>query len=227
MNFRKLSGALLAATTVFTSTLPAEANPFQLSPAIFDAAPSTTTPATVGNTGNAIAPAATQQPSHPAAPASQVGNSEIQGLGDHQSWIDTGVLANDPRAMCSDVGLGNNTRSSSSRVAASSSTSNRSSESRTHNDQGGGGFNVFGIVGANGSGGSQGSQSRSASSNAESERTQSSSSSSSTVVVGRNCDAFVDAAARRDMNYQDNLTQRYRIRVERRGQQVDTLLTDR
>jgi hypothetical protein len=45
-----------------------------------------------------------------------------------------------------------------------------------------------------------------------------------TVEVGHNCDAFVQSAAARDMNYQDNLTERYRIKVERRGQQVDRLL---
>lgn len=38
------------------------------------------------------------------------------------------------------------------------------------------------------------------------------------VEVGHNCDTFVQFAATRDMNYQDNLTERYRIKVERRGQ---------
>jgi hypothetical protein len=47
------------------------------------------------------------------------------------------------------------------------------------------------------------------------------------VAQGKNCDTFVNFAAARDMNYQDNLTKRYEIKTGRRGQQVNQLLEDK
>ena len=80
-------------------------------------------------------------------------------------------------------------------------------------------------LGNGGGGGAGSSQSRNSSDQRNRQRESSASSvETSTVVVGRNCDAFVEAAAARDMNYEDNLTERYNIRVNRRGQQVDSLL---
>lgn len=223
MNFRKFSGSLIAATTLLTSALPASANPFQLQTSPLFQAPVLTAPASGNAAGNAAGAVARPDRATSESASEQVGNSEISGLGDHDSWVDTGVLAEDPRALCSDVGLGNNTRASASTVAMSTSSSDRASQSRSHNNGGGGGFSIFGI-GANGSGSSQGSQNSSESSNRRSNRSESNNSSSSTVVVGRNCDAFVEAAAARDMNYEDNVTERYRIRSGRRGEQVDGLL---
>jgi hypothetical protein len=211
MNFRKLTTSLLAATTLLASALPANAGPFDgVSGGVFK-------PGSAAPIGNVV-------PSNSPAP---VGNSEVQGLGDHQSWVDPKVLAKDPRALCSDIGLGNNTRSSASKIALADSTSTRSSSAKTHNNGGGGGVSVLGIVGVNGSGSSQGSQNSSNSKDTRTNSNEERSSNSSTVVQGRNCDAFVNSAAARDMNYQDNLTRRYEIKTGRRGQQVNQLLEDK
>ncbi|WP_414577313.1 hypothetical protein [Anabaena sp. CCY 9402-a] len=215
MKLRHLTSSLLTATALLTSTLPAFAGPFDAQPAgIFK--PINVVPSKVGNT----------TPSTPAPISNPVGNTEIQGLGDHQSWVDPNTLAKDPRALCSDVGLGNNTRTSNSKIALATSTSTRSSSSRSHNDGGGGGVSIFGI-GVSGNGSSQGNQSNSNSKDTSNNSTDERSSSSATVVQGKNCDAFVNSAAARDMNYQDNLTRRYEIKTGRRGQQVNQLLEDK
>ncbi|QLE59079.1 hypothetical protein [Nostoc sp. TCL26-01] len=217
MKFRHLTSSLLTATALLTSTLPAFAGPFDVKPAgIFK--PVDVVPGAVGNV--------TPKTPVPSTPSNPVGNGEIQGLGDHQSWVDQKTLANDPRALCSDVGLGNNTRNSTTKLALANSTSTRSSSSSSHHDGGGGGVSFLGI-GVNGSGSSQGSQNNSSSKDTRNNRTEENSSSSSTVVQGKNCDAFVNAAAARDMNYQDNLTRRYEIKTGRRGQQVNQLLEDK
>jgi hypothetical protein len=210
MKFRHLTGSLLTATALLTTTLPAFAGPFEVKPGIF--AP--------------VKPGAAIGNGTPSTPSNPVGNSEIQGLGDHQSWVDPKTLANDPRALCSDVGLGNNTRTSSSKLALATSTSTRSSSSQSHNDGGGGGVSFLGI-GVSGSGASQGSKNNSDSSDHRNNRTEENSSSSATVVQGKNCDAFVNSAAARDMNYQDNLTRRYEIKTGRQGQQVNQLLENK
>lgn len=219
MKFRHLTSSLLTATALLTSTLPAFAGPFDAQPAgIFK--PVNVTPGAVLGNGTSKTPA------NPSAPSNPVGNTEIQGLGDHQSWVDPKTLANDPRALCSDVGLGNNASSSSTKLALATSTSTRSSSSRSHNDGGGGGVSFLGI-GVSGSGASQGSQNNSDSKDQRTNRNEEKTNSSSTVVQGKNCDAFVNSAAARDMNYQDNLTRRYEIKTGRRGQQVNQLLEDK
>jgi hypothetical protein len=218
MKFRHFTGSLLTATALITTSIPAFAGPFDLKPnGIFSPA-AATRGATIGN--------GTANNSSSNTPPNPVGTSEIQGLGDHQSWVDQKTLANDPRALCSDVGLGNNTRNSSNKIALANSSSSRSSSSRSHNDGGGGGVSFLGI-GVSGSGASQGSQNNNEARDQNSNRTEENSSSSSTVVQGKNCDAFVGAAAARDMNYEDNLTRRYEIKTGRRGQQVNQLLDNR
>ncbi|MFN6565653.1 hypothetical protein A6770_11300 [Nostoc minutum NIES-26] len=219
MKFRHLTSSLLTATALVTSTLPAFAGPFDAQPAgIFK--PVNVIPGAVLGNGTA------KTPTTPTAPSNPVGNTEVQGLGDHQSWVDPKTLANDPRALCSDVGLGNNTSSSSTKLALANSTSTRSSSSRSHNDGGGGGVSFLGI-GVSGSGASQGSQNNSDSKDQRTNRNEEKTNSSSTVVQGKNCDAFVNSAAARDMNYEDNLTRRYEIKTGRRGQQVNQLLEDK
>ncbi|MBW4556105.1 MAG: hypothetical protein KME59_09220 [Trichormus sp. ATA11-4-KO1] len=214
MKFRHLTSSLLTATALLTSSLPAFAGPFDVQPAgIFK--PATVIPGAVIGNGTPKTPA------H--APSNPVGNSEIQGLGDHQSWVDQQTLAKDPRALCSDIGLGNNTRNSASKVALATSVSTRSSSASNHKNGGGGGVSILGI-GVSGSGSSQGSKNESNSRDQRINRNEEESSSSSTVVQGKNCDAFVNSAAARDMNYQDNLTRRYEIKTGRRGQQVNQLL---
>ncbi|MBH8571792.1 hypothetical protein I8752_01855 [Nostocaceae cyanobacterium CENA369] len=216
MKFRHLTSSLLTATALVTSTLPAFAGPFNAQPAGIFKPVNVIPGAVLGNgTGNTST-----------TPSNPVGNTEVQGLGDHQSWVDPKTLANDPRALCSDVGLGNNTNSSSTKLALATSTSTRSSSSRSHNDGGGGGVSFLGI-GVSGSGASQGSQNNSDSKDQRSNRNEEKTNSSSTVVQGKNCDAFVNSAAARDMNYEDNLTRRYEIKTGRRGQQVNQLLEDK
>jgi len=228
LNTRHFTVSLLTVGSLLISAFPVHANPFQGQSALGSHSPLFRTPvvapASPAPVGAAVGNAAPRRTA-PASSASQpVGNGEIQGLGNHDSWIDTGVLANDPRAMCSDAAMGNNTRSNNTQLALSDSRSDRASESRTHNDAGGGGGSFLGIVSVSGSGGSQGSQNTSSSSDRRNSRNEAHSESSSTAVVGRNCDAFVQSAAARDMNYEDNVTERYRIRSGRRGEQVDGLL---
>jgi hypothetical protein len=208
MKLRQLTGSLIVAATLFASAVPASANPFGTA---------------TGGVFKPI-PAGNAAPSTPASTPN--GNSEVQGLGDHQSWVDQKTLANDPRALCSDLSLGNNTRTNASELALANSTSTRSSSSKSHNDGGGGGVSFLGI-GASGSGSSQGSQNNSDSKDTRNNRNEKNSSSSSNVVQGKNCDAFVNSAAARDMNFQDNLTRRYEIKTGRRGQQVNQLLENK
>lgn len=150
--------------------------------------------------------------------------------GEHESWINADTLSKDPRALCSDVGLGSNTQnnngssSSYNRNSAASSNSasgNRSStrsSNSTHNDGGGGSVSVLGIFSVGGSGGSKGSNS-SYSNNSNRYANASSSNranasgysnafdrNASTVVTGKNCDAFVGAAAARDIAHDNNQT---------------------
>jgi len=217
MKLRQLTGFLIAASATVTSTLPAHAGPFDPAGGIFKSAAQTPA-ATVGNSSKVTAAPNTSN--------SSVGNSEVQGLGDHQSWVDPKVLAKDPRALCSDFGLGNNTITKSSEIALVTSSSTRSSSSQSHNERGGGGFSILGS-GANGSGSTQGSKNNSDSNDRRINSTDKNSSSSSTVVRGRNCDAFVSSAAERDKNYQDNLTKRYEVKTRERGSRVQTLLENK
>lgn len=222
MKFSQIAGSLLAATTLLVSSLPAQAGPFDnQAGGVFKPVTSKVKPAAVGN----VIP----KKSGVNSVQQSIGNSEIKGLGgDHESWVDTKVLSKDPRALCSDVGLGNDTRTSSIKIAQSTSQTSRSSSATASKGGGGGGVgvNIFGIgVGANGSGGKQSSQRTRNSDSSRSNRRQQVNTSSSTVVKGRNCDAFVESAAARDMNYQDNVTRRYEIKTNRRGQQVNQLLT--
>jgi hypothetical protein len=217
MSFRKLSTSLLATTGIVLTSAPAFAGPFNL-PAggVFVPPITNVIPGAIGNV--------TPTPATPTAPApAENGNSEVQGLGDHDSWVSQDVLAEDPRALCSDVGLGSNTVATTSSSASSYAESSRNINTTSSAGGGGGGFSFLGI-GASGSGSSNNSGSSDNSSANNGDASDSQSSESSTVVVGRDCGAFVEAAAARDMNFEDNLTERYRINVDRRGDQVDNLL---
>ncbi|MFK8183959.1 MAG: hypothetical protein AB8B99_11340 [Phormidesmis sp.] len=215
MTFFKRSSSVLATAGLLFVSAPAFANPFVpavdgifIAPEIpvTPEAPTPTAPAT-------------------AAQSENVGNSEVQGLGDHESWVSQELLAEDPRALCSDVGLGSDTYASSNRSSSSSSSRTRTSSANASSREGGGGVSVLWGLGSAGGSGAGSSNSRNSSDQRNRERQSNASSvETSTVVVGQNCDAFVEAAAARDMNYEDNLTERYSIRVNRRGQQVDSLL---
>lgn len=89
MNFRNITSSLLAATTLLVSTLPAQAGPFD------SKASGVFKPTSA--VGNVIQKTNSTQTSN--------GNAEVQGLGNHKSWVDTKILADDPRALCSDTGL--------------------------------------------------------------------------------------------------------------------------
>lgn len=218
MAFRKLSASVLATSGLLLAAVPAFAGPFD----------AVSTESIFVNPGTVISPEPAGIATPPAAPpaASQsesVGNSEVQGLGDHDSWVSQDLLAEDPRALCSDVGLGSNTVASATRITASSAEKTRSSSDRASAGGGGGGVSFLGI-GVSGSGSSQNRQRNSSARDTRSRESNANSYETSTVVVGQNCDAFVESAAARDMNYEDNLTERYRIRSGRRGEQVDNLL---
>ncbi|WP_347608573.1 hypothetical protein [Trichormus azollae] len=115
MKLRHFTGSFLRATALLTTTLPAFAGLFKIKPGgVFSAA--VVTPGKAIGNGTP----STSTPSNP------VSNSEIQGLGGHQSWVNPNTLAEDPRALCSDVGLGNNTRNSSTKIPLGTSTSNQS-----------------------------------------------------------------------------------------------------
>jgi len=212
MNVLKLSGSLLTTTLLFSAALrPAIAGPFDFKPAGTIFGSPTLTPAPKPTPTPAVKPEKT-------------GGSEVAELGSHESWVDTDLLSKDPRALCSDVGLGENKTSNSTKVAVATSTRDYSRVQESKNASGGGGGSVLGIVSIKGSGGSQNSKDATQSQQTTYSLSQDHHSSTATVVVGKNCDAFVNAAAARDMNYEDNLTQRYGIKMNRRGQQVDNLL---
>ena len=215
MKFLKLSTSVLATTGLLLATAPAFANPFM--PTLDSVFVAPTVP---------VSP----EPPAPVSPATSsqsedVGNTDVQGLGDHDSWVSQDLLAEDPRALCSDVGLGSDTYAMNTSSSSSSSSRTRTATSNSSAREGGGGGSaLWGLVEVSGGGAGQ---SRSTARNDESNRSRQRDSQTvetSTVVVGQNCDAFVEAAAARDMNYEDNLTERYSIRVNRRGQQVDSLL---
>jgi hypothetical protein len=149
---------------------------------------------------------------------------------EHESWINAETLAKDPRALCSDVGLGENKQNNhgsfssydrnatANRSSASGSNANSRSNSNSHNDRGSGSVSVFGIVSVGGGGGSQGSNASHSSNSSRYARATASSQSSAngrsstynrdsvTVVTGKNCDAFVEAAAARDIAHDNNQT---------------------
>ncbi|HEY9749879.1 MAG TPA: hypothetical protein V6C63_14435 [Allocoleopsis sp.] len=216
MKLFQLSGSFLTATALFAAIAPAYAGPFDLKPAgVFG------TPVLTGPTTPPVAtPGATSEATKPTDGA----GSEVNALGTHQSWVDPKNLAKDPRALCSDIGLGSNTTTTSTKIALSASSKDSSNSASSKNDGGGGGFSVLGIVGANGSGSTQHSNKQAQSRSQQSSESRATATSTSNVQVGRNCDAFVQSAAARDMNYEDNLTKRYEIKTGRRGQQVDNLL---
>jgi hypothetical protein len=148
-----------------------------------------------------------------------------------------GAISEDPKAMCKQVGLGNNTNSSE-RTSSSNREWNRGSSSSWDNktsnagqkgssSQGGGGanVNVFGVVEVGGNGGGGGSSSNSwniassyagnkGSSNTGKTNTASGTKlASSKVVIGTDCTALIESAASMENNRMNNDTQRLGILV--------------
>lgn len=154
-----------------------------------------------------------------------VGNSEIQGLGNHDSWLSQEALEKNSKEFCDDVGLGSNTIASRNKNSSSTSEHVNSDNFRNKKVKGGGGAKVlFGLVNANGSAGHEEVSHQKHLKKTNSKKLNESDSRKSTVVKGTNCSSFVEAAAERDMNYQNNLTQRYGIKSGNRRSQVKGLI---
>lgn len=131
------------------------------------------------------------------------------GLGETMSTHIGNAMAEDPKAFCTDVGIGTTT--------TTNRFSNSQSEKGSSSGKGGGGVNasVLGLfdagVGGNG-----------ASSNSWDNRTASSGSrTSSRTQVGKDCTALLNNAAAIDMNRVDNETQRLGIVVGNETQRYD------
>ena len=148
-----------------------------------------------------------------------------------------GEISKDPKAMCKQVGLGNNTRtvdrtSGSNRewnTASNTRWDNKSSNAgqSNSNSQGGGGLevDVFGLFSVGGNGGGGGSSAKTwnnSNSNAgnksnnnsgKSGANSSSKIATSKVVIGTDCTALIESAASMENNRMNNDTQRLDILV--------------
>ena len=217
MKWLKLSASLLVTSTLLPFSLPAQAGPFSPSNGAFSKS-STTTPV-----NNLATP-----PTRPSSTNNAAG-SEVAPLGTHNSWLQPQIFTKNPKALCDteDVGLGNDTTASNDKSTFNSSGSNAFNRDSSNNDSGGGGGSVlFGLVSANGSGRAQSSNNDNASSRNQLGTTQDRTRTSSKVRVGQkvSCGSTLEWSAKRDMNYEDNLTKRYEIKMGRNAQQVDGLL---
>jgi hypothetical protein len=216
MKWLKLSASLLVTSTLLPF-LPAQAGPFDSSKGVFSRS-ATSTPV------NNLATSPTGRSSTNNAPG-----SEVAPLGTHNSWLQPQIFTKNPKALCDteDVGLGNDTTASNDKTTLNSSNSNAFNRDSSNNDSGGGGGSVlFGLVSANGSGRAQSTDNNNGSSRNQLGTTQDRTRTSSKVRVGQkvSCGSTLEWSAKRDMNYEDNLTKRYEIKMGRNAQQVDGLL---
>lgn len=218
MKFLKLSVSLLVATSALVPfSSPAQADPFSNSTGLFGKSPVNTL----------IASPVT---SPTGTPSNNSPGSEVAPLGTHDSWLKPQIFTKDPKALCDteEVALGNDTTSSTDKTGRNTSGSSTFNQDSTNKDSGGGGGSVlFGLVSANGSGHAQSANNNNGSSKNQLSTTQERVRSTSKARAGRkvSCGAVLEWSARRDMNYEDNLTQRYGIKLNRNAQQVDSLLT--
>lgn len=148
-----------------------------------------------------------------------------------QSWINHNALSTDPQTYCSDktgVNTQNDIESSSQNDIGSQGDYNRNSQSMSSNNikKGGGNAGIkVGFIKLGGGGeryrqNQQQSASESEnSSNATWDRSSqntSDHSSTTAVVVGKDCDAFVNAAAQVEMNRDQQITNRQIIEAKER-----------
>ena len=131
-------------------------------------------------------------------------NVMSSGLGATMSTHIGNAMAEDPKAFCNDIGVGQTSRSSNS-------SESRSSASKSYGKGGGGGNYLFVSV----SGGGESSDSK------NKRFSTSSSSSSSRTIVGKDCSALLNNAAAMDMNRVDNETNRLGILVGNETQRYD------
>lgn len=121
-----------------------------------------------------------------------------------------GEISKDPKAMCKQVGLGNNSYSNE----WNNSNYNKGNQANSSNKQGGGGISIFGIGGANGGGGSV-----NGSSNAwDKGRSYQGKTTGSNVVVGTDCTSLIESATSMENNRMNNDTQRLGIIVNNETQ---------
>jgi hypothetical protein len=132
------------------------------------------------------------------------------GLGETMSTHIGNAMAQDPKAFCTDVGIGTTTTTN----RFSNSQSDKGS-STNHKAGGLGGSYGFGLIEAKGSAGFE-------KSNSWDNRTASSGgSTSSRTQVGKDCTALLNNAAAIDMNRVDNETERLGILVGNETQRYD------
>jgi hypothetical protein len=157
-------------------------------------------------------------------------NGGVRDLGTQASWIDTQILKNNPQAFCDyeDKSLGHNTASSQIDLTQSGSNYNDFNKDSSNRDGGGGGGSYgFGLISAKGNGYASNVTNNNGSSGRDFTNHNERTTSNSTVRVGKKvaCGSFVQSAAARDMNLQDNLTKRYAIKMNRTAEQVNAILT--
>ncbi|MBE9070498.1 hypothetical protein IQ260_28035 [Leptolyngbya cf. ectocarpi LEGE 11479] len=163
-----------------------------------------------------------------------------------QSWVDPDVLANNPRAYCSDIVAANQQtdrlRTQSNHASQSQFENNhsmRSDDYRHRSRQGGGGFSFAGF-GINGQGGSESTDRNQQATNRERSGRNAQQygstyehdhSSVTQVTAGQNCDAFVQGAAHIEATRLQTDVQHHAIDTRERirtyeidGQRQDTYL---
>ena len=218
MKLLKLSASLLVTSILLPFSLPAQAGPFGSSNGPFGKS-ATTSPSTSFLTSPSSL-----------SPANTSAGSEVAPLGTHDSWLKPQIFTKNPKALCDteDVGLGSDTTSSSDKTTRNTNKGSTFNRDSSNNDSGGGGGSVLGVFSANGSGQAQSTNNDNGSSSSKFGTTKEQTRNSSKVRVGQkvSCGATLEWSAKRDMNYEDNLTQRYGIKLGRNAQQVDGLLAN-
>lgn len=149
----------------------------------------------------------------------------------YKSWIDSNVLTTDHRAYCDDIvaqniqnKVGSYNQNNSGSISNSRRYSNQQAYNRSSEKSGGGGFSFAGF-GINGKGGSKKSEARRASNNSRSSHNNSwnrdlgttyDRTTVTSVTAGKNCSTLVHSAAQRDINYEQQKTNRMAIEAKER-----------
>jgi hypothetical protein len=147
----------------------------------------------------------------------------------HQSWIDSDTLATDHRAYCDDIVAADTHVNKSSyyqndigEYGYGSSYHNQQANSRESNTKAGGSYMGIGAnVGHGSKSSSESSQQGNTSINNNWNNSYGGTSDTTQIInekKGSNCAAFVDAAARRDMNNEQQVTNRMAIEAKERVQ---------
>ena len=162
--------------------------------------------------------------------AATILTSALPASAQSESWVNSDVLSTDHRAYCDDMvgqnienDIGSHKDSSSGSRSSSSNSSRQRNSNRSNQSNRGGGVRV-GRIGINRQRSSKNSQANSSSlrNSTNRERTWDTSSENSydrttveSVAVGKNCSTFIDAAAKRDINREQQETTRMGIDEKR------------